>query len=348
MTSDVTAKVNGPGPSAAMRCSPGDRLRSWGGPLLAAIPSAAVLTVLLYGLGLAMGFGLVGVIAIVWLVICVLVGLGGFLGAGRGWSAALLGVRAPTQAERPVLQADWGRVARRAGISAESYSLWIRVAERQFALPNRMIAVTPDSLAMPGPELEAVLAQKLGHRTQGRTSLLQFVLWLYNLPLTWLESVFMSGPAAVGSWITARLAPPAARVFGIGWDAVSRVLVACPVIAASTVIVGLPAALALRLAPEVAAYLLVPIVRRIEFRADRAAVDLGYSSQLIVALRDRPTDPESAALYRLSVSAWAPRVSVAERIRHLRDRLDELARIGRVPGPPLPGGGVPGGGGAPG
>ena len=348
MTSDVTAKVNGPGPSAAVRCSPGDRLRSWGGPLLAALPSAAVLTVLLYGLGLAMGFATIGVIAIAWLVVCVLVGLGCVLGAGRGWSAALLGVRAPTQAERPVLQSDWGRVTRRAGVRAEHYSLWIRVAERQFALPNRMIAVTPDSLAMPGPELEAVLAQKLGYRTQGRTSFGQFVLWHYNLPLTWLEGVLMSGPAVVGGWITRRLAAPAARVFGIGWDVTSRVLVACPVIAASTVIVGLPAALVLRLVPEVAAYALVPIVRRIAFRADRAAVDLGYSSQLIAALRDRPLEQESAALYRLSVSAWAPRITAQERIRHLRDRLDELARAGRVPGPPLPGGGLPGAGGAPG
>ncbi len=337
MTSDQNSKVKRPGSSAAVRRSPADAARAWGGLLLAAVPTAAVLTLLLYGLGLAMGFGVPGILAIVWLLICVVAAVAGFLGAERRWLSLRFGVRPPTDDERPRLAAAWTRVAGRAGVPASSYSLWVRTADRDFALPDRMIAVTPASLGLPPAELEAVLAQVLGRRVRGRTALCQFIFRNYNLPLVWLERVFLSGPVAAGSWISRQLAPRAGRIFGVGWTAISRVLVACPVIAASTVLVGLPAAVLLRLAPEVAACALVPIVRRIEYRADRTAVELGYGADLGVVLRDRHlSTTEPTALYALSVSAYAPEISAEERVRHIRDGLDELARAGRIAGPGRP------------
>ncbi len=313
-----------------MRCSVADRIRAWTGLLLAALPSAAVLTVLLYGLGLALGLGVPGILAIVWLLICVAVAVGAFPIAERPWVASRFGVRAPIHDEQPALWSAWEQVAARAGVAASAYSLWVRTDGRDLALPPRMIAVsTPDR---PPTELQAVLAQALGGRLRHRTALCQLIFRVYNLPVVGLERIFLSGPAAAGAWLTGQLTRRVARPVGVGWSAVSRILVACPVIAASTVIVGLPAALVLRLAPEVAACALVPIVRRIEFRSDRTAVDLGYGPDLGVTLRTRrPPVSDAAALYALSVSAWAPPVTPDQRIRRIRDRLDELARSGPAP-----------------
>ncbi|MGW0052777.1 hypothetical protein [Nocardia nova] len=337
MTFDSTAKANDPGAGAAIRPSATDRIRSWTALVLAAAPTAAILTVLLYGLGLAMGFGTLGILAIAWLAVCVLVAVVFFLGAERRWLTARFGVRAPTSAERHALTTAWERVARRSGIASSSHSLWIRESERELLLPRRMIAVPSAVLGAPPRQLEAVLARELGYRSEGRVALCQFVFRYFNLPLVWLERVLLSGPAAVGAWLTRRMTPPAARIFGIGWSAVSRVLVACPAIAATTVIVGLPAALLLRIAPEVAACALVPVVRRIDYRADRAAVDLGYGTDLGVALQERRAESgDAAALYALSVSAYAPRTSVDERVRHIRDRMDERVRIAGYSGPVLP------------
>ena len=329
MTSDHPAKVNPPDPSAAVRPAAADHIRAWAGLVLAALPSAAVLTVLLYGLGLAMDFGIPGVLAIAWLVICVVVAVGCFLGAGQRRLAGPLGVRPPDHDEQPALWAGWQRVASRAGVPADAYSLWVRTEDRELALPHRMIAVS-NVAELPPAELDAVLAQALSSRFRSRTSVYQLVFRLYNLPLVGLERILLSGPAAAGAWVTGRMAPGAARPVGMGWNAISRILVACPVIAASTVIVGLPAAVALRVAPEVAACALVPIARRIEFSSDRAAVDLGYGPDLGVALWNRALPvQDSAALYALSVSAWSPHPTPDERVRHIRDRLDELARAGR-------------------
>ncbi|MEU6562278.1 hypothetical protein [Nocardia nova] len=321
--------MNSPGPSTAVRPSAADHIRAWAGLLLAALPSAAVLTVLLYGLGLAMDFSIPGILAIGWLVICVALAVGCFLGAGRPRLAGLLGVRPPDPGEQPMLRAAWQRVALRAGVPVDAYSLWVRTGDREVALPPRMIAVSVAEL--PPPELEAVLAQTLSGHLHTRTALCQLVFRLYNLPLVGLERIFLSGPAAAGAWVTRQLSPAAARPIGLGWNAISRILVACPVIAASTVIVGLPAAVALRVAPEVAACALVPIVRRIEFGSDRAAADLGYGADLGAALWNRALPvQESAALYALSVSAWSPQLAPDERVRHIRDRLDELARSGQL------------------
>ncbi|MEV5648254.1 hypothetical protein AB0L57_08385 [Nocardia sp. NPDC052254] len=319
------------GPSAALRPSAADHIRAWAGLLLAALPSAAVLTVLLYGLGLAMDFSIPGILAIVWLVICVAAATGCFLGAGQRRLAGALGIRPPDHDEQPVLWAAWQRVAGRAGVPAGAYSLWVRTDGRELALPHRMIAVS-DVTELPPAEVEAVLAQALGGHFHSRTALCQLVFRLYNLPLVGLERILLSGPATAGAWLTRQLSPGAARPVGMGWNAISRILVACPVIAASTVIVGLPAAVALRVAPEVAACALVPIARRIEFGADRVAVDLGYGPDLGAALWNRALRvQESAALYALSVSAWSPHPAPDERVRHIRDRLDELARAGYPP-----------------
>ncbi len=333
MTSDHPAKVNPPGPSAAVRPSAADHIRAWAGLLLAALPSAAVLTVLLYGLGLAMEFPIPGILAIVWLVICVALAACCFLGVtARRRLAGALGVRPPDHDEQPVLWAAWQRVAGRAAVPAGAYSLWVRTGDRELALPHRMIAVG-GAADLPPAQLAAVLAQALGGHLHSRTAVCQLIFRLYNLPLVGLERILLSGPAAAGAWVTRQLSPGAARPVGMGWNMISRILVACPAIAASTVIVGLPAAVLLRAAPEVAACALVPIVRRIEFGADRVAVDLRYGPDLGAALWDGALyAQESAALYALSVSAWSPHPTPDERVRRIRNRLDELARAGYVPG----------------
>lgn len=326
MTSDASAQVNPPVPNAALRHSPGDLVRAWAGLLLAAAPTAVVLTLLLYGLGLAMGFGVPGIIAVVWFLICAAVAVGCFLGAGRREVAARFGLRPPTDNERIRLSTAWARVAQRAAVPASAYSLWIRGSGREYALPNRLIAVGAAGAQLPPAEVEAVLAHALCTRYGQWNALCQLVFRYYNLPFVWLEGVFLSGPAAVGAWLTRWMAPRTARGFTLGWNALSRILVACPVIAAMTVMVGLPTALLLRLVPEVASCALVPIVRRIEFQADRTTVDLGYGPDLGAALQRRPHPQESVSLYALSVSAWNPRLAAHERVSAIRDRLDDLAR----------------------
>ncbi|WP_460698435.1 hypothetical protein [Nocardia thraciensis] len=328
MTSEVIAKANHADVTAVTRRAPTDRVRAWSALLLAAGPSAALLTVLLYGLGMALGLGTPAAVPAGWFLVCAAWSAACFLGAERGWLLPLFGLRAPTDDERLVLTKAWHRVAHESGVSASSYSLWVRTGRRDGVLPDRMIAV--DAGAVEGllrRELEAVLLHELGHRRQGRAALWQFVFRCYNAPVVLGERALLAGPVAVGDWLAARVPTRGSRPFLLVWTAMSRVLVACPVVAMSTLIVGLPAALLLRLAPELAALALVPIVHRAEHRADAVAVDLGYGADLCAVLRYRDIpEGEQAAPSRLSVSAVALGVAPDERVGRIRDRLDDQAR----------------------
>lgn len=330
MTSEVIAKANHPG-GAAVRSTPLDRMRVWVAVWLAALPTAAVLTVLLYGLGLAMGLSVAVAIPALWLLCCVAWGAMYFRGAERRWPSARFGLRPPAYGEQAGVGTAWDTVARQSGVTASEYSLWVRDADRRDPPPDRMIAITTESLADLTPrETEAVLARELGARAHGRAAFSRFVFRRYNAPVVLGEQALLSGLVGIGETLAQRVPVRGARVFTGVWNAASRLLVACPVVAMATVIVGLPAALLLRLAPELASLALVLLVRRIVYRADAVAADLGYGPDLCAVLsrhlpeyRARETDP-------LSQSATILGPTEDDRIGRLRDRLDELARWGRA------------------
>ncbi|WP_280362393.1 hypothetical protein [Nocardia wallacei] len=330
MTSEVIAKADYPG-GVAVRSTPLDRMRVWAGVWLAALPTAVVTTVLLYGLGLAMGLSVAAAIPALWLVCCVLWGAMYFRGAERRWPSARFGLRPPAYGEGAGLAGAWDAVTRQSGVAASAYSLWVRDADREGPVPDRMIAITTESLAdSTSRETEAVLARELGARVLGRGAFPRFVFRRYNAPVVLGEQALLSGLVGIGETLAQRVPVRGARVFTGVWNAASRLLVACPIVAMATVIVGLPAALLLRLAPEIVSLALAPLVRRMVYRADAVAADLGYGPDLCAVLsrhlpehRARGTDPLS-----LSASVLGP--TADERIGRVRDRLDELARLGRI------------------
>ncbi|MBF6173689.1 hypothetical protein [Nocardia blacklockiae] len=330
MTSEVIANANHPGGTATARRTVADRARVWAALFLAALPSAAVMTVLLYGLGLALGFAAAAVVPVLWFLVCTAWGAVYFRAAERRWPLRRFGLRPPTFDERAVLTAAWDDVARTAGVPASSSSLWVREAHRQDLPPDRLVSVTAGSLNALSPrELEAVLAVKLARRTHGRAAFWRFVFRRYNAPVVLGEQVLLSGPVIAGEALARQVPARSARVFSSVWNAVSRLLVACPIVATATVIVGLPAALLLRVAPEVAVVVLLPLVRSAVFRADATVVDLGYGPDLCAVLRDRPS-PGTRMSDPLSLSASVLDPTSDDRIGRMRDRLDELARLGRV------------------
>ncbi|PXX71192.1 hypothetical protein DFR70_101614 [Nocardia tenerifensis] len=328
MTSEVIAQANYPGGTAVARRSTADRVRAWIVLLLSALPSAAPLTVLLYGLGRALGLGAPGVLAVVWFVVCVCAGAVYFRGAEGKWLSRLSRLRTPTDEERAALNSAWARVTRQAGVDAASCSLWIPESDRRFVVPDRMLVVAPDALRLPPRELEAVLAHRLAQRVQGRAAFWQLVFRLYNLPVVWIERALLAGLGlnAIGEAIARRLPARGSRAFAVGWTVLSRVLVACPTVAAATVIVGLAPAVLLRVTPELAALAVRPVVDRVEYRTDRIVVDLGYGAELGGVLRADVPHPAHAPLDPLSVSLFWPNTASDKRIRRIRDRLDELAR----------------------
>ncbi|MFI5776712.1 M48 family metalloprotease [Nocardia sp. NPDC051570] len=327
MTSEVIATANHPGGLACARRSAADRVRAWIVMLLSAVPSAALMSVLLFGLGLMLGIGFPAALPTGWFLLCALWGALCFRSGQQRWALRLFGVRQPMYEERLTLVTAWENVARKAGVPAAAYSLWIPEADRAFAVPDAMITVSADTLRRTSPrELEAVLAHQLGQRVQGRTAFWRFVFRHHNLPVVWVERALMPSITVFGDAIARRLPAPGSRMFSGGWNTLGRVLVACPVVAATTVIVG-PAAVLLRVLPELAALALMPLTARAEYRADQLATDLGYGTELGAILR-RPDMPPPAFIppTPLSVSAWTPKPAPDNRIRHIRDRLDELAR----------------------
>ncbi|MFF3228079.1 hypothetical protein ACFYV7_35160 [Nocardia suismassiliense] len=330
MTSEVIAAANYPGGTAVARRSVADRVRAWTVLLLSAVPTAALVTVLLYGLGRAAGVEVPGALAAAWLLGCAVWSAVCARGSDRRWVARLVGLRRPTSDEPRKLVPAFENVAYKAGVAAASYTLWVREKDRRFVVPGRTIAVPAESLRLLEPrELEAVLAHQLAQRVQGRLTFWQLVFRHYNLPVIWIERALMSGLglAAVGEAIARRLPARSSRVFSVGWTVFSRVLVACPTVAATTVIVGLAPAVLLRLIPEVVALVLIPIADRIEYRTDQIVVDLGYGPELGGVLQQSPAPhPTRAPLSLLSVSLCSPKTAPSKRIRRIRDRLDELAR----------------------
>ncbi|WP_433654392.1 hypothetical protein ACQPW1_27150 [Nocardia sp. CA-128927] len=330
MTSEVIAKANYPGGTAVARRSTADRVRAWIVLLLAALPSAGLMTVLLYGLGRALGVGVPGALPVAWFLVCGFWSAVCFRGAERRWMLRVFRLRPPTSDEQGVLTAAWEKVAHKAGVTAASYTLWIQEANRRFVVPDRMITTQPESLQQLAPrELEAVLAHQLAQRVQGRAAFSQLVFRHYNVPVVWIERALLSGLGliVVGETIARRLPARSSRVFTVGWTVFSRVLVACPAVAAATVIVGLAPALLVRLIPEIVALALRPMVNRVEYRTDQIVVDLGYGPELGGVLqREDVPHPVQTPLNPLSVSLFAPKTAPSTRIRRIRDRLDELAR----------------------
>ncbi|MFI6211347.1 hypothetical protein ACIBCD_05075 [Nocardia brasiliensis] len=330
MTSEVIAKANYPGGAAVARRSPADRVRGVTELLLSALPSAAVLTVLLYGLGRAAGVGFPGALAAAWFMVCAVWSAARFLVPDRRWLLRIFGLRPPTDEEQLRLTPAWENAAHKVGVPAAAYTLWVKDADRQFLVPDRMITVPPESLQRLQPaELEAVLVHQLAQRVQGRLTFWQLIFRHYNLPVVWFERALTSGVglSAIGEAIAQPMPARGARVFSVGWTVFSRVLVACPAVAAATVIIGLAPALLLRLLPEVAALASRPIADRIEYRTDQITVDLGYGPELggILQYQHVP-EPAQTLPALLTVSQFSLRTPPAKRIGRIRDRLDELAR----------------------
>ncbi|WP_069162688.1 hypothetical protein [Nocardia altamirensis] len=326
MTSEVIAKATYPGGTAVTRRSGTDRVRAWIVLLMCALPSAGLITVLLYGLGRTIGGEAPVALPVIWFLVCAVWSVVCFRGAQR--LPRVFRLRRPTDEEALTLGVAWQNVARKADVPAADYTLWMQEADRRFVVPDRMLTVFPESLRLSPRELEAVLVHQLAQRVQGRAVFWQLLFRHYNLPVVWVEHALMSGLGlvAVGEAVARRLPQRGSRVFILGWAVFSRILVAFPAVAAATVTIGLAPAVLLRLVPEVVALALRPIADRFEYRSDRMAVDLGYGAELGGVLRHAPVPPTQTPLSLLSVSLFSSKATPDNRIRRIRDRLDELAR----------------------
>ncbi|MFC9433595.1 hypothetical protein [Nocardia sp. NPDC057030] len=289
-----------------------------------------MMTVLLVGLGRALGVGVPGALPAAWFVVCFGWSVVCFRSPPRRWLPRIFRVRQPTDDEQATLSSAWEKVAHKGGVSAASYTLWVQEADRQFVVPSRMITLPPEAPRRLRPrEVEAALAHQLAQRVQGRAAFWQLTFRHYNLPVVWIERALLSGLGlvAVGDAIARRMPERSSRLFRVGWTVFSRILVACPTLAAATVIIGLAPTLLLRSLPEIAALAARPFVARSEYRADQIVVDLGYGPELggILQRADAP-HPARTRLNPLSVSLFAWKTPPDKRIRRIRDRLDELAR----------------------
>lgn len=221
-------------------------------------------------------------------------------------------LRRPTLTEEQRFDIAWGAVTRAAGMSKDSFGVWVEEVEeiKIAAVGRHMVVVTRMALRLPLWRLEAVLARELGHHLAGRTAAIFLSRW-YVLP-------GRSIPAALRPLLEVgleRLATDAhqtARTLG----GIALVSVAVPVAAAY------PPGFSLFALP----FLLAWLSRRAELHADRVAAKLGYGPALSELLYDQLEHGDDvkrrAASRRARALATYP--PVATRIRALEIYLRDV------------------------
>ncbi len=256
---------------------PVGRIREFAGGFLLTLPSLTLNGVLVYVVGVGMGYWAAMIVLALWFVIGCGVASASWFHPNRAQAAAAYGFRPPVGAEPDLLASAWSEVTRAAGVDGWPYSLWVQqsAALNAFAAPARMVAVTSWALGSLRPrQLAAVLAHELGHH-------------LLLDPRLRLLDDWASLPARVVRAI-GKIPVRAARGPGV-----VRLLIRSAISAA--LLVGAATVLTPRIGAPTVAVLITLLVleplsaaarsRRGEFAADRMAVDFGYGRDLHGALR---------------------------------------------------------------
>lgn len=245
-------------------------------PLAALCLLPALLLLDLAGLPLRFGYGL-------WALSACLYGL---RPVQLALARLLWPVRRPSAAEQARLDEVWRRVLRRAAVSEQRFRIWVADLDdvNAHCVGRELICVTSGALAELGDrELVGVLAHELGHHLRMHTAAAAFLVWVL-LPL--------QAVALVGEGLALPLAR-CARLLSSAEFApeVRRVaLLVCgrAEIAVRELFAG-PGTLACAVKNAAG--------RRAEYEVDAYAVDLGFGTELLSALRwfeaSAPQEPET-------------------------------------------------------
>ncbi|MBO1287713.1 M48 family metalloprotease [Streptomyces sp. CAI-21] len=184
----------------------------------------------------------------------------------------VLKLRPPTSDESSRLTPVWREVTARAGVDADTYTLWIEDNDTDLnavAAAGHIVGVTTLALdRLPNGELAAVLAHELGHHIGGHTWASLLCHW-YAVPAHAAYRALRS--LTIRALRTAEAASPLAHVLAL----LSLAMVA---FATLTTLYGLP--LLILAAP----YALAAVGRRAELRADQHAAALGFAPMLASVL----------------------------------------------------------------
>jgi len=223
-----------------------------------------------------------------------------------GLSVLLFRARRPTPAEAARLEPPWRSVCARARVNGDRYILRVEDSTQinASAAGGRTVGVTLTALQLPPAHLEAVLAHELGHHLSGHT-VASTLAWWYAIPARVATFVILLGVRFV--LFIGRIF----AAFGAGLAAVVSVLIALTMLAAVAFV-----NFWLILVPLIAP-LLAWANRMGEFKADRIAARLGYTSELMDVLQ----------LWQ-QATATGPRPGI--RARLLTSHPSHDARIGKL------------------
>jgi Zn-dependent protease with chaperone function len=179
----------------------------------------------------------------------------------------VLGLRRPTDAQLPMLDAAWAQVCVQAGIPGDRYVLRVQPSRwvNATAGAGHLVGVTTTALTLAPRQLEAILAHELGHHLGGHAMIGMLRAW-YGWPLRLL--VWLLGMVGRVTSVVAAIVRPFS---GFGSFALLPVLL---LLSCLTPLLALAIAL-----PATASTI---VTRRSELRADRTAVVLGYGAELLV------------------------------------------------------------------
>jgi len=183
-------------------------------------------------------------------------------------------VRRPSAAEQERLDLVWSRVLRRAAVSELRFRIWVvDLADVNAHCVGRdLICVTTGALAELGDrELAGVLAHELGHHLRMHTAAAAFLVWVL-LPL--------QAVALIGTGLAMPLASLARWLSGFEFTPAVKRRTLLTLGRSET---GLRAFFA---APGMLAFAVKNAAsRRAEYQVDAYAVDLGFGTELLSALR---------------------------------------------------------------
>ncbi|MFE5579825.1 M48 family metalloprotease [Kitasatospora sp. NPDC056531] len=192
----------------------------------------------------------------------------------------LFRMRPALHSELTRLEPIWHQVTAKAGVSPESYDLWIEdhKAINATAAAGHIVGVTRYALeTLPDAQLAAVLAHELGHHRGGHAWATLLGYW-YSMParIAWVVFRFA---AVIAFQIASIFSLLGALVVGL----VAVVLVVA-------VAFSFPPLLLVLVTP----YLLAAVGRRSELRADIQAAELGFADAMIEVFHGFLRDEEAA------------------------------------------------------